>query len=97
MAKVVKDSYFGQLSNEINQFGRDVTGVTAREAADKTIAFQQEQQTILEKNLDTQNTREKQALEFKSKRRDQKAAQLKAAAQPVPMMNASGLKTVLGG
>lgn len=98
MAKIIKDSSFGQLSNDLNQFGRDITGVTAREAAEKTIAFQEEQQTILEKNLATQDLREKNALEFKSKRRDQKQAALKAANQPISAaMSSGGLKTVLGG
>lgn len=95
--KQLKGSDLARIGNEAKQFGRDITGATAREAADRTIAFQQEQQTILERNLATQDLREKNALEFKSKRRDQKQAALKAANQPVSSMPTSGLKTVLGG
>jgi len=45
------DRNIGNVSNEINKFGRDITGETAREAASKAATAQEQAQADTEKKI----------------------------------------------
>jgi len=100
-----RTSALGKLSNDVNKFGRDISGDTARSAADKAKLDQEAYQTGVEKKLYDKTVLDAATLDMQKKRQAQKSSQLKAGGRagtiltsglPQSSQVAAGQKVLLG-